>query len=146
MKLSSGAAILILVLALAAVPAGGQSSDYEPSRGYELVGEGDEILLSVLEHHSNIVPWQLLASRVGATLRYIELDEQGRLVLDDLPGLITRKTKIVAISHVSNALGTINPVSRIAEAAHAHGALVVVDGAQGAVHLPVDVQALGVDV
>ena len=116
------------------------------SWGSELVGEGDEILLSVLEHHSNIVPWQLLASRVGAKLRYIELDDQGRMVLDDLPELVTPRTKIVTISHVSNALGTINPVSRIAEAAHAHGALVVVDGAQGAVHLPVDVQALGVDV
>lgn len=114
--------------------------------GPGLVGEGDEILLSVLEHHSNIVPWQLLASRVGATLRYIELDDQGRMVLDDLPRLITGRTRIVAISHVSNALGTINPVSRIAAAAHEVGALVVVDGAQGAVHLPVDVQTLGADV
>jgi cysteine desulfurase/selenocysteine lyase len=113
--------------------------------GLDNVGEGDEILLSVLEHHSNIVPWQILAHRTGARLRYIELDEQGRLILDDLPRLLSERTKVVAVSHVSNALGTINPVKRIAEAAHAVGALVVVDGAQGAVHTKVDVQELGVD-
>jgi len=113
--------------------------------GLDNVGEGDEILLSVLEHHSNIVPWQLLAQRTGARLRYIELDDQGRLILDDLPQLLSERTKVVAVSHVSNALGTINPVKRIAEAAHAVGALVVVDGAQGAVHTKVDVQDLGVD-
>ncbi len=116
------------------------------SWGHELVSEGDEILLSVLEHHSNIVPWQLLAARTGARLRYIELDDEGRMVLDDLPRLVTPRTRIVAVSHVSNALGTINPIGRIARAAREHGALVVVDGAQGAVHLPVDVQTLGVDV
>jgi cysteine desulfurase/selenocysteine lyase len=116
------------------------------SWGHELVSEGDEILLSVLEHHSNIVPWQLLAARTGARLRYIELDDEGRMVLDDLPRLVTPRTRIVAVSHVSNALGTINPIGRIARAAREHGALVVIDGAQGAVHLPVDVQTLGVDV
>jgi cysteine desulfurase/selenocysteine lyase len=114
--------------------------------GPEVVGEGDEILLSVLEHHSNIVPWQLLAARSGARLRYIELDDQGRMILDDMSELINPRTRIVAVSHVSNSLGTINPVTRIAEAAHAQGALVVIDGAQGAVHLPVDVQTLGADV
>jgi len=113
--------------------------------GLDHVKAGDEILLSVLEHHSNIVPWQLLARRTGAKLRYIELDPQGRLVLDDLPKLLTERTKIVAISHVSNALGTVNPIKEIAAAAHAVGALVVVDGAQGAVHTKVDVQDLGVD-
>jgi cysteine desulfurase/selenocysteine lyase len=113
--------------------------------GLDNVGEGDEILLSVLEHHSNIVPWQLLAQRTGARLRYIELDDQGRLILEDLPQLLSERTKVVAVSHVSNALGTINPVKRIAEAAHEVGALVVVDGAQGAVHTKVDVQDLGVD-
>jgi cysteine desulfurase/selenocysteine lyase len=113
--------------------------------GLDNVKAGDEILLSVLEHHSNIVPWQILARRTGAKLRYIELDEQGRLVLDDLPELLTGRTKLVAISHVSNALGTINPIKQIAEAAHAVGALVAVDGAQGAVHTKVDVQDLGVD-
>lgn len=113
--------------------------------GLDNVGEGDEILLSVLEHHSNIVPWQLLARRTGAKLRYLELDDEGRLILDDLPGLLTERTKVVAISHVSNALGTINPIKEIATAAHEVGALVVVDGAQGAVHMKVDVQDLGVD-
>jgi cysteine desulfurase/selenocysteine lyase len=116
------------------------------SWGHSLVKEGDEILLSVLEHHSNIVPWQLLAARTGAKLRYIELDEQGRMILEDLPSLITARTRIVAVSHVSNALGTVNPIERIARVARERGALVVIDGAQGAVHLPVDVQALGVDV
>ncbi len=113
--------------------------------GLDNVGEGDEILITVLEHHSNIIPWQLLARRTGARLRYIELDEQGRLILDDLPSLLSDKTKVVALSHVSNALGTVNPVKRIAAAAHEVGALVVVDGAQGAVHTKVDVQDLGVD-
>ena len=113
--------------------------------GFDNVGEGDEILISVLEHHSNIIPWQLLARRTGAKLRYIELDDQGRLILDDLPSLLTDRTKVVAISHVSNALGTVNPIKEIAAAAHEVGALVVVDGAQGAVHVKVDVQDLGVD-
>ena len=113
--------------------------------GLDNVREGDEILISVMEHHSNIIPWQILAGRTGATLRYIELDEQGRLILDDLAHLLTDRTKLVAVSHVSNALGTINPVKQIAKAAHDAGALVLVDGAQGAVHAKVDVQDLGVD-
>ena len=113
--------------------------------GLDNVGEGDEILISVLEHHSNIIPWQLLARRTGAVIKYIELDEQGRWILDELPHLLTDRTKIVAISHVSNALGTVNPVKRVAAAAHEVGALVLVDGAQGAVHMKVDVKELGVD-
>ncbi|HUF76128.1 MAG TPA: cysteine desulfurase [Longimicrobiales bacterium] len=113
--------------------------------GLDNVGEGDEILITVLEHHSNIIPWQMLARRTGAKLRYIELDEQGRLILDDLPSLLSERTKVVAFSHVSNALGTVNPVKELAAAAHEVGALVVVDGAQGAVHAKVDVQDLGVD-
>ena len=113
--------------------------------GLDNVGEGDEILISVLEHHSNIIPWQLLARRTGAVIKYIELDEQGRWILDELPHLLTDRTKIVAISHVSNALGTVNPVKRVAAAAHEVGALVLVDGAQGAVHMKVDVKDLGVD-
>ena len=113
--------------------------------GLDNVRDGDEIVLSVLEHHSNIVPWQLLAHRTGARLRYIELDDQGRLILDDLPKLLSDRTKVVAISHVSNALGTIVPVREITSAAHEVGALVVVDGAQGAVHAEVDVGELGVD-
>ena len=113
--------------------------------GTDNVKEGDEILISVLEHHSNIIPWQLLASRTGAKLKYIELDGQGRLILDNLSALITNRTKIVAISHVSNALGTVNRLKDIAAAAKQAGALVVADGAQGAVHAKVDVQDLGVD-
>ena len=113
--------------------------------GLDNVSEGDEILISVLEHHSNIIPWQLLARRTGAVIKYIELDEQGRWILDELPHLLTNRTKVVAISHVSNALGTVNPVKRVAAAAHEVGALVLVDGAQGAVHMKVDVQDLGVD-
>ncbi|MDX1493228.1 MAG: cysteine desulfurase [Longimicrobiales bacterium] len=113
--------------------------------GLDRVGEGDEILISVLEHHSNIVPWQLLAKRRNATLRYIEIDDEGRWILDDLESLLSSRTKMVAISHVSNALGTINPVERVIQAAHDVGAVVIVDGAQGAVHTKVDVQALGAD-
>jgi cysteine desulfurase / selenocysteine lyase len=113
--------------------------------GQENVGEGDEILLTVLEHHSNIVPWQLLARRVGAKLRYVDIDDEGRLRLDQYDELLSEKTKLVAVGHVSNALGTINPVTEIAERAHRVGARVLVDGAQGAPHLPVDVQALGCD-
>ena len=113
--------------------------------GTDNVKEGDEILISVLEHHSNIIPWQLLASRTGAKLKYIELDGQGRLILDNLSALITNRTKIVAISHVSNALGTVNRLKDIAAAVKQAGALVVADGAQGAVHAKVDVQDLGVD-
>jgi cysteine desulfurase/selenocysteine lyase len=113
--------------------------------GLDNVKAGDEIVLTVLEHHSNIIPWQLLARRTGAKLRYIELDQQGRLRLDMLPELLSERTKVVACSHVSNALGTVNAVKAIAAAAHEVGALVVVDGAQGAVHTKVDVQDLGVD-
>ena len=110
--------------------------------GLDNVGEGDEILISTMEHHSNIIPWQLLARRKGASLRYIEMDSQGRLILDDLPSLLSERTKVVALGHVSNALGTVNPIKDIAAAAHEVGALVVVDGAQGAVHTKVDVQDL----
>ena len=113
--------------------------------GLDHVGEGDEILISVMEHHSNIVPWQLLARRTGAKLRYLELDDQGRLILDDLDAVLTDRTKLVSVTHVSNALGTVNPVGEIAAAAHAVGARVFVDGAQGAVHAKVDVRDMGVD-
>ena len=113
--------------------------------GMENLDEGDEILLTEMEHHSNLVPWQLLARRTGAVLRYLELDDQGRLMLDGLDDLLTDRTRLVAVSHVSNALGTINPVQEIVAAAKAAGAIVLVDGAQGAVHLPVDVGELGAD-
>ena len=82
--------------------------------GLENVSEGDEILISVMEHHSNIVPWQLLAMRTKAKIKYIEIDDQGRLILDDLDTLLTERTKVVALGHVSNALGTINPIKQIA--------------------------------
>ena len=107
--------------------------------------EGDEILISTMEHHSNIIPWQLVARRTGAKVKYIEVDDEGRLVLDDLPELLTSRTRLVAISHVSNALGTVNPVREIVEQAKAAGALVLVDGAQAAPHRRVDVQELGCD-
>ena len=106
---------------------------------------GDEILLSVLEHHSNLVPWQLVAQRTGARLRFLEIDDQGRLELSVLDDLLTERTKIVSLGHVSNALGTVNPIREIAAKARAAGALMVVDGAQSAPHLPVDVPSLGAD-
>ena len=115
------------------------------SWGVETLREGDEILLTTMEHHSNIVPWQLVAHRTGASLRYIEMDEQGRLILDDLPKLLTERTRIVAVSHISNALGTVNPVREIVEQAKKVGALVLVDGAQAAPHRRVDVKELGCD-
>ena len=107
--------------------------------------EGDEILISSMEHHSNIIPWQLVARRTGATLKYIEMDDQGRLVVEDLAKLLSSRTRLVAISHISNALGTINPVREIVEQAKAAGAMVLVDGAQAAPHRRIDVQELGCD-
>lgn len=109
------------------------------------VGAGDRILLTMMEHHSNIVPWQMLAQRVGAHIDYVPLDAQGRLVLDELDHLLTERTRIVALTHQSNVLGTINPIRQITERAHAMGALVLVDGAQSVPHMPVDVQALDID-
>ncbi|HEX8395245.1 MAG TPA: cysteine desulfurase [Longimicrobium sp.] len=106
---------------------------------------GDEILLSVLEHHSNLVPWQMVAQRTGARLRFIDIDEQGRLDLSTLDVVLTERTKLVSITHVSNALGTVNPVAQIAARARAAGAVMIVDGAQSAPHLPVDVPSLGCD-
>lgn len=103
---------------------------------------GDEILISEMEHHSNIVPWQLAAKATGATLRFISMDAKGVL---KWRGQITPRTKIVALAHVSNVTGTINPIQEIAKEAHAHGAILLVDGAQAAPHLVVDVQALDCD-
>jgi cysteine desulfurase/selenocysteine lyase len=113
--------------------------------GLDRLSEGDEIVLSEMEHHSNIVPWQLLARRTGARLRYVGLDEEGRLRLDELQELLGPRTKLVALSHVSNALCTVNPVAEIAGRVKEADALFLVDGAQGAPHLPVDVQELGCD-
>ena len=106
---------------------------------------GDEILVSVMEHHSNLVPWQLLAQRTGAKLQFIEVTDEGFLHLEDLDRLLTERTKLVAITHVSNVLGTVNPVQSITTAAHAVGAKVLIDAAQSVPHLPVDVQAINCD-
>lgn len=106
---------------------------------------GDRILLTVSEHHSNLVPWQLLASQIGLELDFIELDAQGRLDLSNLDQLLTERTKLVAMTHMSNVLGTINPVERVIAAAKQVGALVLLDGAQSVPHIPVNVQALGCD-
>ena len=107
--------------------------------------EGDEIVLTKMEHHSDIVPWQLIAARTGATIRWVDVSEDGRLVLDDYDRLLGPRTRIVGVTHVSNGLGTINPVAEIVERAHAVGALVLVDGAQAAPHLRVRVPEIGCD-
>lgn len=107
--------------------------------------EGDEIVISGMEHHSNIVPWQLLAARTGAVLRVIPFDSHGTLDLEAATQLIGPRTKIVGCVHVSNALGTINPIAELARLAHAQGAVILVDGAQAVAHVPVDVKALDVD-
>jgi cysteine desulfurase / selenocysteine lyase len=109
------------------------------------LGPGDEIVITEMEHHSNIVPWQLLCQRTGATLRWFGVTPEGRLDTSNIDGLITERTKLVAFAHQSNVLGTINPVRAIADRAHAAGALVLVDAAQSVPHMPVDVAALGAD-
>ena len=115
------------------------------SWGGDFLGEGDEVVLSVLEHHANIVPWQLLRERTGIVLKVVPTDERGAFPLDAYEGLVGPRTKLVALTHVSNALGTVLPVDEIVRIAHDQGALVLIDGAQGIVHCPVDVQALDVD-
>ena len=115
------------------------------SYGRTTLRPGDEILLTEMEHHSNIVPWQLAAQATGALIRVIPVTEAGTLDLGALDDLLTSRTKIVALTHVSNVLGTVNPLRLIAHRAHAAGAVVVVDGAQATAHLPIDVQTLGCD-
>lgn len=110
-----------------------------------ILTENDEVLISELEHHSNIVPWQMLCKATGATLKYIPLLPSGVLDIDQVDNLITAKTKIVAVNHISNALGVINPIEEIIAKAHAHGAWVLIDGAQAVSHMAVDVQALDAD-
>jgi cysteine desulfurase / selenocysteine lyase len=109
------------------------------------LGPGDEIVVTEMEHHSNLVPWQMLCERTGATLRWFTVTQDGRLDTAGIGELITGRTKLVALAHQSNVLGTINPVREIADAAHAMGALVLVDAAQSVPHMPVDVAALGAD-
>jgi len=106
---------------------------------------GDEVLITAMEHHANIVPWQLACEATGAKLRVAPMSQAGELLLDELEALLTPRTKLLALTHISNALGTVNPVAQIAEMAHAHGVPVLVDGAQAVQHLPVDVAKLGVD-
>jgi cysteine desulfurase / selenocysteine lyase len=113
--------------------------------GRKYVKPGDEIVISALEHHANIVPWQMLCEEKGARLRVIPMTDEGELVIDELATLLNEKTRIVAVSHVSNALGTVNPLDRIIEMAHDHGVPVLVDGCQAVPHMPVDVQALDAD-
>ena len=109
------------------------------------LGPGDEIVVTEMEHHSNIVPWQLLCQRTGATFRWLPVDDEGRLVDGAIDEVITERTKVLAFVHQSNALGTINPVSRLVAKAKSVGALTVVDASQSAPHLPLDVQALDAD-
>jgi cysteine desulfurase / selenocysteine lyase len=107
--------------------------------------EGDQVLISAIEHHSNIVPWQMLCEETRATLRVIPVNDAGELQVDALEALLNPKVKLVAVGHASNALGTINPIRKIVDLAHANGSIVLVDGAQGVPHMKVDVQALGCD-
>ena len=115
------------------------------ARGPLEIGEGDEVVITEMEHHSNIVPWQLLTERKGATLRWFGLTDEGRLDLSNIDELITERTKVVALTWVSNMLGTVNPVAEIARRAHEVGAIVVVDASQAAPQMPVDVVASGAD-
>ncbi|MCG2637620.1 MULTISPECIES: cysteine desulfurase [Bradyrhizobium] len=109
------------------------------------IGEGDEIVISIMEHHSNIVPWHFLRERQGAVIKWAPVDDEGNFLIDEFEKLLTPKTKLVAITQMSNALGTIVPVKDVVKIAHARGIPVLVDGSQGAVHLPVDVQDIGCD-
>lgn len=111
----------------------------------ELLKEGDEIIVSALEHHSNIVPWQMLAERTGAQLKVIPMNQEGALIMETYEELLSDKTKLVFCNHISNALGTINPIEEIIEKAHKVGAAVLIDGAQSVPHMSVDFQALDVD-
>lgn len=113
--------------------------------GRKFIGEGDEIIISAMEHHANIVPWQMLCEEKGSVLRVIPMNDAGELILDEYEALLNERTKFVAVTHVSNALGTINPVKRMIEQAHKYGVPVLIDGAQGAPHMPVDVHDLDCD-
>jgi cysteine desulfurase/selenocysteine lyase len=109
------------------------------------IGAGDEVVITAMEHHSNIVPWQLLCEERGAHLRVVPITDEGELRLDEYERLLSKRTRLVALVHVSNALGTVNPIGDIVRFAHAHGVPVLVDGAQAVAHMPVDLQALGCD-
>ena len=113
--------------------------------GRKFIGAGDEIIISAMEHHANIVPWQMLCDEKGARLRVIPMNDAGELLLDEYDGLLSERTKLVSVMHVSNALGTINPIKQMISQAHKYGVPVLIDGAQAAPHMPVDVQDLDAD-
>lgn len=115
------------------------------SYGLSHVHAGDEVVVSILEHHSNLLPWQMVCRQTGAALKFIDCEMDGRLDLNKVSEIITDKTKIVAVTHVSNVIGRVNPIREIADMAHRVGAVIVVDGAQSTPHIPVDVQALDAD-
>ena len=115
------------------------------SYGRKFISSGDEIILTVLEHHSNIVPWQMLAKENGAKIRVVPINDTGELLIDEYKKLFNKNTKLVGVTHVSNAIGTINPIKKMIEFAHAHGVPVLVDGAQAAPHMKIDVQELNCD-
>lgn len=115
------------------------------SFGDEFMQEGDEVILSVMEHHSNIVPWQLLAARKGIAIKVIPMNDKGELLLDEYEKLFSERTKIVSVVHVSNVLGTVNPVKEMIATAHAHGVPCLIDAAQSIPHMKVDVQDLDAD-
>jgi len=113
--------------------------------GRKFIGAGDEIIISAMEHHANIVPWQMLCEEKGAVLRVIPMNDAGELLMDEYDALLNERTRFVAVTHVSNALGTINPVKQMIVQAHKYGVPVLIDGAQSAPHMPVDVQELDCD-
>ena len=113
--------------------------------GRKFLEKGDEVILSEMEHHSNIVPWQMICEEKGAKLMVIPVDDKGELIMSEYEKLLSPRTKMVAVTHISNALGTINPVKEIIDKAHSAGALALIDGAQAAAHVDIDVQALGCD-
>lgn len=115
------------------------------SYGRKFIGEGDEIIISAMEHHANIIPWQIVAEEKGAKLRVIPMNERGELIIEEYENMLNERTKIVAVTHVSNSLGTINPVKSMIATAHKFGVPVLVDGAQSIPHFPVDVQDLDAD-
>ena len=115
------------------------------SFGEAFVSEGDEVIVTECEHHSDIVPWQMMCQRKGAVLKVLKVDDSGHLMINSLDGLITDRTKIMAVTHISNVLGLVNPVKEIVKKCHGKGVPVLVDGAQGIVHLKVDVQELDCD-
>ncbi|MGI8469102.1 MAG: SufS family cysteine desulfurase [Pyrinomonadaceae bacterium] len=115
------------------------------SYGRKFVGEGDEIIISAMEHHANIIPWQILAEEKGAKLKVIPMNERGELIIEEYENLLNERTRIVALAHVSNSLGTVNPIKEMIQTAHKFGVPVLVDGAQAVPHFPVDVQDLDAD-